>query len=109
MVLNPNIQMIEVAAEKLKTMTKEMVFVGGCATGLLLTDQAASPFCTTGDCLFSGGIDMGRSNRQLIFFANSGSYVAEGAGFEPAKRYHRLPVFETGAFSRSATLPRASR
>ncbi len=29
MVLNPNIQMIEVVAEKLKTLTKEMVFVGG--------------------------------------------------------------------------------
>ena len=49
MVLNPNIQMIEAAAEKLKTMTKEMVFVGGCATGLLLTDQAASPVRATID------------------------------------------------------------
>lgn len=41
--------MIEVAAEKLKILTKEMVFVGGCATGLLLTDQAASPIRATID------------------------------------------------------------
>ena len=30
---------------------------------------------------------------------------AEGGGFEPPKRSYRLTVFETAAFSRSATLP----
>jgi hypothetical protein len=32
---------------------------------------------------------------------------AEGAGFEPAVRGHRTPVFKTGAFDRSATPPAA--
>lgn len=49
MVTNPNIQIIEAAAEQLKTLTEEMVFVGGCATGLLLTDPAASPVRATID------------------------------------------------------------
>jgi hypothetical protein len=31
--------------------------------------------------------------------------LAEEERFELSKRYKRLPVFETGAFSRSATLP----
>jgi hypothetical protein len=31
--------------------------------------------------------------------------AAEGAGFEPADRYARSPVFKTGAFDRSATPP----
>ena len=31
--------------------------------------------------------------------------MAEGVGFEPTIRYSRIPVFETGAFNRSATPP----
>ncbi len=33
--------------------------------------------------------------------------MAEGVGFEPTIRYERIPVFETGAFNRSATPPTA--
>jgi len=46
---NPNIQILEAAAERLITLTKEIVFVGGCATGLLLTDPATSPVRPTID------------------------------------------------------------
>lgn len=49
MIKNPNIQILEIAAERLKTLTEEMVFVGGCATGLLLTDPAASSVRATID------------------------------------------------------------
>ena len=49
MITNPNIQILEAAAERLRTLTEEMVFVGGCATGLLLTDPAASPVRATID------------------------------------------------------------
>ena len=49
MVINPNIQMIEVAVEWLGTLIEEMVFVGGCATGLLITDPAASAIRATLD------------------------------------------------------------
>jgi hypothetical protein len=49
MIENPNIQILEVAAERLGSMTEKMAFVGGCATGLLLTDPAASPVRATLD------------------------------------------------------------
>ena len=49
MITNPNIQILEIAAKRLKTLTEEMVFVGGCATGLLLTDPAASTIRPTID------------------------------------------------------------
>jgi len=46
---NPNIQILESAVELLDDLTAEMVFVGGCATGLLLTDPAAPPIRATQD------------------------------------------------------------
>ena len=49
MIVNPNIQTLEAATVRLGTMTKKMVFVGGCATGLLLTDAAATPVKATLD------------------------------------------------------------
>jgi hypothetical protein len=49
MITNPNIQILEAAAKRLRTLTEEMVFVGGCATALLLTDPAASPVRATID------------------------------------------------------------
>jgi predicted nucleotidyltransferase len=49
MTANPNIQILEAAAVRLGTMAEKMVFVGGCATGLLLTDPAASPVRATLD------------------------------------------------------------
>ena len=38
---NPNYQLID-AAKLLKPMLGELVFVGGCSTGLLITDKAAA-------------------------------------------------------------------
>jgi hypothetical protein len=49
MIPNPNIQIIEAAAERLRTLTEKMVFVGGFATDLLLTDPATSPVRATID------------------------------------------------------------
>jgi hypothetical protein len=49
MITNPNIEILEAAAERLKILAEDMVFVGGCATGLLLTDPAASPVRPTID------------------------------------------------------------
>lgn len=40
---NPNINILETAAKSLGELTEEVVFAGGCATGLLITDPAASP------------------------------------------------------------------
>ena len=39
---NPNLALLETAVAKLKPLLEEIVFVGGCATGLLITDPAAA-------------------------------------------------------------------
>jgi predicted nucleotidyltransferase len=46
---NPNLEILELAVDQLGELADEMVFVGGCATGLLITDQAAPPIRVTKD------------------------------------------------------------
>ena len=46
---NPNLLMLEMAAEKLGSLVDTVVFLGGCATGLLITDPAAPPMRATVD------------------------------------------------------------
>jgi predicted nucleotidyltransferase len=46
---NPNLDILEAAVEQLGPLADEMVFLGGCATGLLLTDPAAPPIRATRD------------------------------------------------------------
>ncbi len=47
--MNPNIDILIGAVEQLGELVDEMVFVGGCATGLLITDKAAPPIRITKD------------------------------------------------------------
>lgn len=46
---NPNLEILEDVVEQLGPLADEMVFLGGCATGLLLTDVAAPPIRATQD------------------------------------------------------------
>jgi predicted nucleotidyltransferase len=46
---NPNLALLETAVAKLKPLLEEIVFVGGCATGLLITDPAAAAVRKTYD------------------------------------------------------------
>jgi hypothetical protein len=46
---NPNVAILEAAVARLGTLTDDMVFLGGCATGLLLSDPAAPPIRVTRD------------------------------------------------------------
>ena len=46
---NPNLEILEIAIAKLAELADELVFVGGCATGLLITDPAAPPIRVTRD------------------------------------------------------------
>ena len=46
---NPNIQILEMAVAYLGPLADDMVFLGGCSTGLLLTDIAAPPIRVTQD------------------------------------------------------------
>ena len=46
---NPNLEILEYAVAQLGELADVMVFVGGCATGLLITDPAAPPIRITRD------------------------------------------------------------
>jgi len=46
---NPNLEVLEIAAKALGPMCDELVFLGGCATALLITDSAAPPVRVTRD------------------------------------------------------------
>ena len=46
---NPNLEIMEIAAARLGDLSDELVFLGGCATGLLLTDPLAPPIRATKD------------------------------------------------------------
>jgi predicted nucleotidyltransferase len=48
-VQNPNIEVLSLAISQLGELSDEMVFVGGCATGLLISDAAAPPIRVTRD------------------------------------------------------------
>jgi hypothetical protein len=46
---DPNLEILKLAVGQLGELIGEMVFLGGCATGLLVTDPAADPIRTTDD------------------------------------------------------------
>ncbi len=46
---NPNLEILMLAVNKLGILSDEMVFIGGCTTGLLITDVAAPPIRVTRD------------------------------------------------------------
>lgn len=46
---NPNFQLLVDAAQLLKPVLGELVFVGGCTTGLLIADKAAADVRPTYD------------------------------------------------------------
>lgn len=46
---NPNLKIVEIAAQALGPMCDELVFLGGSATALLITDSAAPPVRATRD------------------------------------------------------------
>ena len=46
---NPNLEIMLLAVEQLGELADQMVFLGGCATGLLITDPAAPPIRVTRD------------------------------------------------------------
>ncbi len=46
---NPNLALLELAVDSLDALVDEFVFLGGCATGLLMNDAAAPPIRETID------------------------------------------------------------
>ena len=49
MTQNPNLVITEAVAKRLSPLLPDLVFVGGCATGLLITDPASAPVRPTRD------------------------------------------------------------
>ncbi len=49
MTQNPNLIITEAVAKRLGPVLPDLVFVGGCATGLLITDPASTPVRPTRD------------------------------------------------------------
>lgn len=66
---NPNIAIMELAVARLGALVDEMVFLGGCATGLLITDPLAPPVRATNDvdviCEVASLIDYQRLSKRL--------------------------------------------
>ncbi|MEJ0086507.1 MAG: hypothetical protein WDO72_12540 [Pseudomonadota bacterium] len=46
---DPNVEQLELVADALGSLREQLVFVGGCAAGLLITDRAAPPVRATLD------------------------------------------------------------
>jgi predicted nucleotidyltransferase len=46
---DPNVQLVEIAAKQLGPLSEKLVLVGGCTTGLLITDLARPPARVTVD------------------------------------------------------------
>lgn len=46
---NPNLEVLELAVARLGNLGDQLVFIGGCATGLLVTDHGAPPVRATVD------------------------------------------------------------
>jgi hypothetical protein len=46
---HPNLDLLELMAAKLRPLLPEVAFVGGCTTGLLVTDPGAAPVRVTRD------------------------------------------------------------
>jgi hypothetical protein len=44
---HPNLELLKLTAEKLRPLLPEIVFAGGCATDLLVTDPGAAPVRAT--------------------------------------------------------------
>jgi predicted nucleotidyltransferase len=75
--LDPNLTRLITAARKLQPLLEQIVFVGGCVTGLLVTDPAASPVRPTIDidaiveiASYAEYIDLESRLRQLGFSAS---------------------------------------
>jgi len=66
---NPNIELTEIAVVRLGVLADEMVFLGGCATGLLITDPLAPPIRATNDvdviCEVASLLDYQRLSKRL--------------------------------------------
>ena len=63
---NPNLAILEMAVQALGELTDSLVFVGGCATGLLITRTRANQIRATEDVDSRPGRNHRRISRRRI-------------------------------------------
>jgi len=84
---DPNIELLTRVAEALGELRQQMAFVGGCATGLLLTDAAAAPVRVTHDVDAIVAIVSLREYHRLGAALRSKGFSQTLAGGEPPYRW----------------------
>ena len=89
----PNIEIIEEAAASLGPLINEMVFTGGCATGLLITDPAAPPVRTTIDVDMLVEISSLASYYNLSEKLRSRGFIEDTSPEAPICRWKRKKLF----------------
>lgn len=78
---DPNVRLVEVVAQALGDLCDELVFVGGCAVGLLCTSPSASPPRVTYDVDVIAEV-VGLSGYQAL----EGQFAARGFGRDMSKK-----------------------
>ncbi len=110
-VADPNLEILKLAIGQLGELAREMVFVGGCATGLLVTDPASAG--TTTGSYRCGEIPPARGRRLNLFYSapTASACAADRQGVNPRKRYRypcqytrRRNCASTFAFQSAASL-----
>jgi hypothetical protein len=86
-ITNPNLEILEAAAELLDELIDQLVFLGGCATGLLLTDMAAPPIRTTQDVDVITEVATMTEYYQLAERLRAGGFQEDTSGDAPICRW----------------------
>ena len=88
---NPNIEILTMAVERLGPVADEMVFLGGCATGLLITDPAAPSVRVTMDVDVITEVASLRDYYQLAERLRQRDFVEDQSQGAPICRWTEFP------------------
>ena len=88
---NPNIEILTVAVDRLGPVADEMVFLGGCATGLLITDPAAPSIRVTTDVDVITEVASLREYYQLAERLRQRGFVEDQSQGAPICRWKEFP------------------
>jgi hypothetical protein len=80
---NPNLQLLTDAAKLLEPILGELVFVGGCATALLISDTAADVQTFSSGRLVIGGAVALEAISEAKSFLTLTDFVDTKSGFGP--------------------------
>lgn len=86
-ITNPNLEILEAAVELLDELIDQLVFLGGCATGLLLTDTAAPPIRATQDVDVITELATMTEYYQLAERLRAGGFQEDTSGDAPICRW----------------------